>query len=58
MRQKKCIISIVAWKMAGGAPAVDVLFEVRNAFFLGDYTHCITTAQKIKVGPEHTNVQR
>lgn len=32
-----------------GAENVDVLFEVRNAFFLGDYTHCITTANKIKV---------
>lgn len=37
---------------------VDVLFEVRNAFFIGDYQHCITEAQKIKPPSAATAVER
>lgn len=42
-------------KMAG---EVDVLFEVRNAFFLGNYQHCITEAQKIKPPSAAVAVER
>ncbi|XP_033750187.1 coatomer subunit epsilon-like [Pecten maximus] len=37
---------------------VDELFEIRTAFFTGDYQHCINESHKLKSSNQETKIQR
>jgi len=44
--------------MAPSTDHVDELFEVKNAYFTGNFQTCINEAQKLKVGDQATAVER
>lgn len=44
--------------MAKSDAAPDVLFEVRSAFYLGNYQQCINEAQKLKLTNDEAKIQR